>query len=296
MSIEETLRKNRPNVTESSIKTYSNIVGKLCKRLDLEFSPTVFIDNKSVLMNYLKDVPISTQGSVISAIIAIHEDENYKELLDRANADYNAEKATGKKTQKEEDNWVTQDEIADKLKELRRLYKSTASKTDKTAKDYQTMQNYIILALTGGQYIAPRRLADFTNLKINNINPETDNYIKDYNILILNIYKTAKTYKEQEIHLPKKLVKIIENFLENTEHINRQYLLFDNYYQPLTSVKLNQRLNSIFGGKKISTNNIRHSYLTEKFGDNYNILKDTASMMGTSVGTIQNYYIKSSYL
>ena len=296
MSIEETLRKNRPNVTESSIKTYSNIVGKLCKRLDLEFSPTVFIDNKSVLMNYLKDVPISTQRSVISAIIAIHEDENYKELLDRANADYNAEKATGKKTQKEEDNWVTQDEIADKLKELRRLYKSTASKTDKTAKDYQTMQNYIILALTGGQYIAPRRLADFTNLKINNINPETDNYIKDYNILILNIYKTAKTYKEQEIHLPKKLVKIIENFLENTEHINRQYLLFDNYYQPLTSVKLNQRLNSIFGGKKISTNNIRHSYLTEKFGDNYNILKDTASMMGTSVGTIQNYYIKSSYL
>lgn len=296
MSIQEVLRTNKPNVAESSIKTYSNIVGKLSKRLDLEFSPTVFIDNKIVVMNYLKDVPISTQRSVISAIIAIHPDENYKELLDRANQDYNAEKATGKKTDKEEQNWVTQDEIAEKLKELKRLHKSTASKKEKTSKDYQTLQNYLILSLTGGQFIPPRRLADFTNLKINNINPQQDNYIKDHNILILNIYKTAGTYGEQEVGLPRKLVKIIEDFLEQTSHINRDYLLFDNYYQPMTSVKLNQRLNSIFDGKKISTNNIRHSYLTEKFGDNYQLMKDTASMMGTSVNTIQGHYIKSSYL
>jgi len=296
MSIEEILRKNKPDVKESSIKTYSNIVGKICKRLDLEFSPTVFIDNKSKVMNYLKDVPISTQRSVISAIIAIHEDEEYQILLNQANADYNAEKSTGEATQKEKDNWVSQDEIKDKLIELKGLVKSTLSKkTPLTAKDYQVLQNYVILSLAGGQYIPPRRLADFTNLKINNINPETDNYIKDHNILILNVYKTSGTYGEQEIGLPKKLVNIIENFLDNTNHINREYLLFDNYYQPLTSVKLNQRLNSIFGGKKISTNNFRHSYLTEKFGNNYQDMKDTANMMGTSVGTIQGHYIKSSY-
>jgi len=296
MSIQEILRKNKPDVKESSIKTYSNIVGKICKRLDLEFSPTVFIDNKSKVMNYLKDVPISTQRSVISAIIAIHEDEEYQILLNQANADYNAEKSTGEATQKEKDNWVSQDEIKDKLIELKGLVKSTLSKkTPLTAKDYQVLQNYVILSLAGGQYIPPRRLADFTNLKINNINPETDNYIKDHNILILNVYKTSGTYGEQEIGLPKKLVNIIENFLDNTNHINREYLLFDNYYQPLTSVKLNQRLNSIFGGKKISTNNFRHSYLTEKFGNNYQDMKDTANMMGTSVGTIQGHYIKSSY-
>jgi len=296
MSIQEILRKNKPDVKESSIKTYSNIVGKICKRLDLEFSPTVFIDNKSKVMNYLKDVPISTQRSVISAIIAIHEDEEYQILLNQANADYNAEKATGEATQKEKDNWISQDEIKDKLIELKELVKSTLSKkTPLTAKDYQVLQNYVILALTGGQYIAPRRLSDFTNLKINNINHETDNYIKDHNILILNVYKTSGTYGEQEIGLPKKLIKIISDFMKQTEHINREYLLFDNFYQPLTSVKLNQRLNSIFGGKKISTNNFRHSYLTEKFGNNYQDMKDTANMMGTSVSTIQGHYIKSSY-
>jgi len=295
-SIQEVLRKNKPNVKESSIKTYSNIVGKICKNLELYFEEDVFIRNKARVMEYLKNIPISTQRSVISAIIAIHEDEDFKELLDRANADYNAEKATGEATQKERDNWVTQDEIKDKLDELRRLYKSTSSKKEKTSKDYQTLQNYIILALAGGQFIPPRRLSDFTNLKINNINQATDNYIKDGNILILNVYKTAGTYGEQEINLPKKLVKIIDKFLDETKHINREYLLFDNYYQPMTSVKLNQRLNSIFGGKKISTNNIRHSYLTEKFGDNYQEMKDTATMMGTSVGTIQGHYIKSSYL
>jgi hypothetical protein len=295
MSIQEVLRKNKPDVKESSIKTYSSIIGKICKNLELYFEEDVFIRHKSKVMDYLKNIPISTQRSVISAIIAIHPDEDFKELLDRANADYNAEKATGEATQKERDNWVSQDEIKDKLDELRRLYKSTSSKKEKTSKDYQVLQNYIILALTGGMYIPPRRLSDFTNLKINNINQATDNYIKDGNILILNIYKTAGKYGEQELNLPKKLVKIIDKFLEQTEHINREYLLFDNYYQPLTSVKLNQRLNSIFGGKKISTNNFRHSYLTERFGDNYQEMKDTATMMGTSVGVIQGHYIKSSY-
>ena len=296
MSIEEILRKNKPDVKESSIKTYSNIVGKICKNLELHFEEDVFIKHKAKVMEYLRHVPISTQRSVISAIIAIHPDEHFKELLDRANADYNAEKATGQATQKEKDNWISQDEIKDKLIELKGLVKSTLFKKSLfTAKDYQVLQNYVILALTGGQYIAPRRLSDFTNLKINNINPSTDNYIKDHNILILNIYKTAGVYGEQEIYLPKKLVKIIHDFMKQTENIKREYLLFDNFYQPLTSVKLNQRLNSIFNGKKISTNNFRHSYLTEKFGNNYQEMKDTATMMGTSVGTIQGHYIKSSY-
>jgi phosphorylcholine metabolism protein LicD len=164
-----------------------------------------------------------------------------------------------------------------------------------TSKDYQTMQNYVVLALTGGFYFPPRRLADFTNLKLNNINPETDNYIKDGDTLVFNIYKTAKRYGKQQVPLPRKVMKIIDKFIEQTKHINREYLLFDNYYQPLTSVKLNQRLNSIFDGKKVSTNNFRHSYLTEKFGDNYNEMQSTASMMGTSVGVIQGHYIKSSY-
>jgi len=296
MSIQEILRKNKPDVKESSLKTYSNIVGKICSILELHFEEDVFIKHKAKVMEYLKNVPISTQRSVISAIIAVHPDEHFKELLDRANADYNAEKATGEATQKEKDNWISQDEIKDKLIELKEHMKITLSKKSPlTAKDYQVLQNYVILALTGGQYIAPRRLADFTNLKINNINPSTDNYIKDHNILILNIYKTAGLYGEQEIHLPKKLVKIIHDFMKQTEHINREYLLFDNFYQPLTNVKLNQRLNSIFNGKKISTNNFRHSYLTEKFGNNYREMKDTATMMGTSVGTIQGHYIKLSY-
>ena len=295
MEIQSVLRTNKPGVAESTLKQYTSIVGSLCKKLELEFSPTVFIDNKSTVMNYLRNVPISTQRSVISAIIAIHPDEHFKELLDRANADYNAQKATGQKTEKEEQNWVTQDEIADKLKELKRLYKSISSKKELSPKDYQTMQNYVILALTSGYYTPPRRLADFTNLKINNINLDTDNYIRDGDTLVFNIYKTAKRYGEQEVPLPKKLVKIIDKFIKQTEHIDRQYLLFDNYYNPLTSVKLNQRLNSIFDGKKVSTNNFRHSYLTEKFGDNYTEMQNTASMMGTSVGVIQGHYIKSSY-
>ena len=59
MSIQEILRKNKPDVKESSLKTYSNIVGKICSILELHFEEDVFIKHKAKVMEYLRHVPIS---------------------------------------------------------------------------------------------------------------------------------------------------------------------------------------------------------------------------------------------
>jgi len=56
----------------------------------------------------------------------------------------------------------------------------------------------------------------------------------------------------------------------------------------LTSVKLNQRLNKIFGGKKISVNALRHTFLTEKYQD----LPDDLQEMGSSVSMATTYIKK----
>ena len=66
------------------------------------------------------------------------------------------------------------------------------------------------------------------------------------------------------------------------------YLLFDKNLEPLTAVKLNQRLNKIFDGKKISVNALRHTFLTEKYG---NIGEDMEDM-GSSINMATTYIKK----
>ncbi len=75
---------------------------------------------------------------------------------------------------------------------------------------------------------------------------------------------------------------------------NTEYLLFDSNFEKLTSVKLNQRFEKIFG-KKTSVNILRHVYLTSKFGDEIERSKkmsDIAQDMGTSSAQVIGTYIK----
>lgn len=63
----------------------------------------------------------------------------------------------------------------------------------------------------------------------------------------------------------------------------------------LTSVKLNQRLNKIFGEKKVGVNQLRHTYLTDKFGHTIqqkNAICNTMAEMGSSASMLDTYVKK----
>jgi len=156
--------------------------------------------------------------------------------------------------------------------------------------DLQDIQNYIILCLTSGIYIPPRRSLDWTEFKIKNINKSEDNYL-DKNEFVFNRYKTARFYNEQRVTCPKPLLSILKKWIKTS---NNDYLLFDSNGGKLTSVKLNQRLNRIFG-KACSVNILRHVYLTDKFGDEIErgrVMSNTAEAMGTSSQQVIGTYIK----
>jgi len=73
-------------------------------------------------------------------------------------------------------------------------------------------------------------------------------------------------------------------------------LLFDKNMSPLTNVKLNQRLNKIFDGKKVGVNGLRHSVLTDKFGDTIAKKKEVDKVM-TDMGSssaMLDTYVKNS--
>jgi hypothetical protein len=125
---------------------------------------------------------------------------------------------------------------------------------------------------------------------ITNIYSTKDNYYDtSTHKFVFNSYKTAKSYGRQEISVPVKLRNIIKKW----KTINpTDYLLFDTNMNPLTAVKLNQRMNKIFDGNKVSVNQMRSSYLTSKFKNTSmenKQLEKTMEQMGSSIEMVPNY-------
>ena len=92
------------------------------------------------------------------------------------------------------------------------------------------------------------------------------------------------------------LIPIRLKILKKWVSINpTNYLLYDNAGKKLTPVKLNQRLNKIFNGRKISVNALRHGYLTDKYGDMIQKNKEideTMTDMGSSKSMLNTYLKK----
>ena len=72
-------------------------------------------------------------------------------------------------------------------------------------------------------------------------------------------------------------------------------MLFDSNMNKLSSVKLNQRLNKIFGEKKVGVNQLRHTYLTDKYHttiDQQKEINDDMKDMGSSSRQLETYVKK----
>jgi hypothetical protein len=112
----------------------------------------------------------------------------------------------------------------------------------------------------------------------------------DKNEFVFNSYKTAKTYGQQKLTIPKELKTILTKWIK----INpTDYLLFDSSFNQLSNVKLNQRLNKLFG-KKAGVNQMRKTYLSDKYQPLIEMNRDlekTMNEMGSSRNQ-ENIYIK----
>jgi hypothetical protein len=137
-------------------------------------------------------------------------------------------------------------------------------------------------------FIPPRRSKDYVDFKIKNIDKDKDNYMEKNKFIFLS-YKTSKTYGKQDVTIPVQLRNIIKKWsgLNPTEH-----LLFDGNLNKLSAVKLNQRLNKIFNGKKVGVNQLRHTYLTDKYAatiEQKKQIKEDMQEMGSSSAMLNTY-------
>lgn len=283
------IKEKRPTISKSSLKTYESIIRNLYEKVfnDTDYKLSKFETEEPKVIKFLRDTPYNKRKTILAALVVITDNKAYKELMLDDIKTYNKEQAKQEKV--DNDNWIDKDDIEELLNALKHNANLLYKKKTFTPTDYQDIQNYIILCLYSGQYIPPRRSKDYVKLKIKNIDDETDNFIHK-NHFIFNTYKTAKTYGQQSLEIPKELKTILNKWIK----INpTEYLLFDTTNQPLSNVKLNQRLNKLFG-KKVGVNSMRKSYLSDKYGDLIDIKKDLDDdfkKMGSS-SLQENIYIK----
>ena len=285
--IEDRLKQRRPNLTPSSLKTYVSILFNISKKIDPENTELSFFEKPEPIMDLLEPLPPASRKTKLSALFVITGLEEYRRVMLTDCSETNEIYKQQKKTQKQEDGWVTMKEVQD----LYNQYYNNVTQifSNKQLLNYDVIINYILLGCLGGVYIPPRRSLDYCEVKVRNYDVKTDNYYKD-GIFHFQIYKTAKVYGEQVINV-KQLAPAFYKILQKWIKINQNdYLIFTSTGTKFTSSLVTRRFNQLFG-KKASTNILRHSYLSEKYGDVQAEMQRDSSMMSHSM-TEQGLYIK----
>ena len=267
-----------------------------------------FLKNKEEILNKIKELKPTTQRSYIISICSVLRDipkykkmyEEYFELLKDFNNDL---KVNTDKSEKQEKNWISQEEVLSVHKKLKEDVMNLLQKKRKIDKAvFNKLLNYMILSLY--TLINPRRNKDYSLMKIaSNTDDDNYNYLmidkKNTMKFILNKYKTDKKYHSVEIDVPDDLKEVIQLYLKyhplKAELKKKDYdipFLVDEQGKGLkNSTEITKILNKIFG-KKISSSMLRNIFLTDKYGIVMEELKKDTKAMATSVDLAMNTYIK----
>lgn len=292
--------RSKRQLSDGSVNTYYYLLKSVWKSVyginekDMKFEDF----NSDKIYDYVKEHRPKT---TISALCVVTENPRMRKLMEEELAKQKVEKAKQVKTEKQEENWLSSTEIEKKFDELKKKVPAWY----KTG-DFQDIQQYILLALLGGLFMSPRRSKDWFDFKIKNVDYEKDNFMirekvlekgdelqfspagKKEDVFVFNSYKGSGVKGQQIVRIPPALLKILKKWIESNP---TDYLLYDKNNAPLTAIKINQRFEKIFG-KQASVNLLRHTHLTDKFGDINDTVKEikkTMVGMGSSIQQFETY-------
>jgi hypothetical protein len=188
------------------------------------------------------------------------------------------------KTKKQEENWLTWEEVIKKRDELREKCVAFGNNKTLTDGEYNVLLCYVVLSLYTD--ILPRRNQDYLDMVIYNTTKKSklEDLPKDKNYLIVesgkvprqfiyNVYKTAKTYGQQTIDIPESTAEspIADALLMYLKHHTQRKDKKE--YTPFLVARegpfnsnnsITRVLNRVFK-KKIGSSMLRHIYLSSKY-------------------------------
>jgi len=277
-TLQDKIQKLKPNLKESSIKLYLTNLKKIYREIECEGRKEIFnFDNLDFLNDYdkvmktLEDENSNTKKNrLIAVVVSLQATEADKKLIEKyqksmlelaeqSNENYKKQE----KSDKQKENWVEYKDLVNLVNEmLKRIKKHGILKKDVISKaEYNLLQEYIVLRF----YLNFPLRNDLAEVKVIS-NKDEDNKIDNFLhvdgdkiTLLLNDYKTAKTFGPQEYELDEKFSKIVRIFLKH--NTSGWFITKTNRQDPISANGITKLLNRLFMrelDKKISTSMIRH--------------------------------------
>ena len=238
-------------------------------------SVTSYLTSKTKSVNSLK--------TYFSRIVAVLRDkpefkaetEAYRKLMTDYRDQYDKSRETQELTEAEKEKLLTRKQILKVRSELK-----------KKATDLTSFQDYLIICLY--TFLPPQRL-DYADMTF------TDKPGKNVCLekkMVFREYKTASTFGERTLSIPKPLRDVISIWRELYNTTDTLLVKLDG--SPMTPAALGQRVSAIFKaetGKACSVNILRHVYITDLRKGELSAVKKQklADSMGHSVSTNEQY-------
>lgn len=281
--IAESLKKKRPKLSDSSLKTYVSLLSNLCSKLNIDIEDIK--DKSKEVLEYVEKLgSVQSKKTILSACYILSDQEHYKTNMLKYCNETNSKYKEQKLSKAREDLQITFEDVNNIYKQLQANLKKSP-----TVDNYV---NFLIASLMSGviEGIAPRRL-EYADVKIKDYNVDEDNYLDvKKSVIVLNKYKTVKQYGQVLIPLPKSLLSVIKRFLKvNTSN----YLLVHGLNKNFNASELSKRVQAIYGDG-VGVDMLRSIYLSNFYKDMPMIEKmdELAKQMGHSIHSALNYYVK----
>ena len=291
------VQKHRPNIKENSAHTYAVTLRSIAPKDATDFSWVTDTDYVFKAIEKYKD---NTRKNILNALIVVlpkdsEEFKTYTKERDHYNQLYTDHNKARKKTESQEKNWVEWPDYKAMVKELGQEAK--ALRGTLSARERVRFQDYLI-ALLYSHYPLRNDFGDvrvITRAKFKKLPAsKSENYLvkdKDSFTLMLNEYKTSKTYGEKTIEMNAEVSKVIRRWFRTNKS---GYLLADSTHadKPLGSngiTKSLARTGERKFNKRLGSSLLRHSYLSHKYADVAEEKAKDADMMGHSVEMADGY-------
>lgn len=291
--IAEIINQNRPNLNVKSLNAYVSTLVNIPIKMNVKITdPSFFERNQKQIIDFLNTIPLNSKKMALSALVVLTDgDKIYKEEMHSSLGKSKEIDVKQEKSQSQKDNWIEWEDVMEVYSKLQKKAEANIKSKDY---DLELLSDYILLSMF--VLLPPRRAMDYSTMKIRNYDVKNDNYIdvtKNAKISYAD-YKTKKTYGIQEFDISgnTQLMKIIKKW--KTINTGSDYLLLE----AKNSTEIMRQFNAIFKktDRKVSVNILRHSYLTNFYGEmtgmpSIKIMTDMASRLGHSVEQ-QLLYIK----
>ncbi len=316
-NINEEIQTARPSLKTNTIKQYESNLNKLKKMFETDNWD--FLDNPEKVEEKISHLHFTSRRNHYNAIIvllmALNSDKKYDKLIEKydemrneLNDLYN--KQSSKISDKQSKNFASMEEInemiakvGEELKEMKLKQKESLTKKEMALLQFFVLVNlYKHIPLRNDvSYMEAIRPSDLK--KLSKEEQTAKNWLlmeKNKLTIILNNYKSDKTYGQKKIPIEDKELKRLLNYFIKVNG-GKGVLFKSSTGAPLSPNALTQfflKFTKKYMGKSVSTTLMRKAVASHHFGEGTEFAKlkkqqeDLAFKMGHSTATMNKVYIK----